>query len=80
MSKKEICLNNESFAYYSGFGGLEFKKIEYGINDFIYCVSGAWGGKKSYHKLKINHTITGNAFVTLHGYRIPLNECLKMGL
>ena len=51
MSKKEICNNNESFAYYSGFGGLELKHIEYGINDYIYCVSGAWCSNKSYHKL-----------------------------
>ena len=27
MSKKEICLNNESFGYYSGFGGIEVKHI-----------------------------------------------------
>lgn len=79
MNKKEYCLINPAIAYYSGFNGLEIHGIEYGINDFIYCVSGAWGGKKSYHKLKINHTITGNAFIILHGYRIPLNECLKMG-
>ena len=28
MTKKEICLSNLSFAYYSGFGGLEVKFIE----------------------------------------------------
>ena len=60
MTKKEICLQNESFAYYSGFGGLEFKKIEYGIDDYIYCVSGAWTGKPAYHKLKVHY---GNRFL-----------------
>lgn len=77
MSKKEICLNNESFAYYSGFGGLEFKKIEYGIEDYMYCVSGAWTSKKSYHKLKIHYSDNGG-YVKLHGYKVPLNECIKM--
>lgn len=77
MSKKEICLENDSFAYYSGFGGLELKKIEYGIDDYIYCVSGAWAAKKSYHKLKVYY---GNKsdYLILHGYRIPLADCIRM--
>lgn len=78
MSKKEICLNNASFAYYSGFNGLEFKKIEYGLNDFIYCVAGAWGGRKSYHKLKIQYTAGGESFIRLHGYKVLLNDCIRM--
>ena len=53
MSKKEICLSNETFAYYSGFGGVELRHVEYDIEDYIYCVSGAWCSKKSYHKLKV---------------------------
>lgn len=55
MNKKEVCLNNDSFGYYSGFNGLEFKKIEHEINDYVYCVSGAQGGrsKQKYHKLKV---------------------------
>lgn len=77
MSKKEVCLNNESFAYYSGFGGLEFKKIEYGIEDYIYCVSGVWTGKPSFHKLKVYYNGDNN-YIKLHGYRIPLNECIRM--
>lgn len=77
MSKKEVCLNNESFAYYSGFGGLEFKKIEYGIDDYIYCVSGAWTSKKGYHKLKVYNTAT-SSYVKLHGYRVSLNDCIMM--
>lgn len=77
-TKKEVCNNNESFAYYSGFGGLEFKHIEYGINDYIYCVSNAWGGKKAYHKLKVNTDKHGNTYLKLHGYKIPFDECIKM--
>lgn len=79
MTKKEICLNNESFAYYSGFGGLEFKKIEYGIEDYIYCVSGAWTSKKSYHKLKVYYD-NDNSYVKLHGVKVPLDECIRMNV
>ena len=78
MTKKEVCNNNKSFAYYSGFNGLELKKIEYGIDDYIYCVSNAWGGKKAYHKLKVYTDTHGNEYLKLHGYKIPLDECIRM--
>jgi hypothetical protein len=78
MSKKQICLENASFAYYSGFGGLEFKKIEYGIEDYIYCVSGTWTGKPSYHKLKVYTDYNGDSYLKLRGYKIPLHECIRM--
>ncbi len=77
-TKKQVCENNKSFAYYSGLNGLEFKHIEYGINDYIYCVSGAWSGKKSYHKLKVYTDNKGESYLKLHGYKIPLNECIRM--
>lgn len=74
MTKREICTTEKSIAYYSGFGGLEIKKVEYGIDDYIYAVAGAWCSKKSYHKLKIYN---GN-YVKLHGYKIPLDECIRI--
>ena len=77
-TKKEVCNNNKSFAYYSGLNGLELKHIEYGINDYIYCVSGAWGGTKKYHKLKIQYDNNGNSYIKLYGYKIPIDECIKM--
>lgn len=43
MKKKEYCMKNPAIAYYSGLNGLEIHGIEYGIDDYIYCVSGAWG-------------------------------------
>lgn len=42
MTKKEICQNNATIAYYSGFGGLEVKHIEYGTEDYLYIVARAW--------------------------------------
>lgn len=77
-TKKEICNSKKSIAYYSGFNGLEIKHIDRGIDDYIYCVSGAWGGKKSYHKLKIYYDNNSNCYIKLHGYKIPLGECITM--
>ena len=74
MTKREMCTNEKSIAYYSGFGGFEIKKVEYGIEDYIFSVSGAWSSKKSYHKLKI---YDGN-YIKLHGYKTPLDECIRI--
>lgn len=78
MNKKDICLNNKSFGYYSGFNGLEFKKIEYGINDYVYCVSSAWRGKNKYHKLKVYYDNKDIPYVNLKGKKVPFNEIVMM--
>lgn len=78
MKKSEI-LSMKTIAYYSGLNGLEIKGIEYGINDHVLCVSGAWGGKQKPHRLKVYYT-SENAYIYLHGYRIPLNECIRRGV
>ena len=55
MNKREYCESRESVAYYSGLNGLEIKGIEYGIDDFVYCVSGCWYGGKAarrFHRCK----------------------------
>lgn len=77
LTKKQICLNNEAIAYYSGLGGLEIHYIEYGIEDYVYCVSGAWYNNKSYHKLKVYYS-DEDSYIKLNGYKIPLNECIRM--
>lgn len=77
MTKKDI-LNMETIAYYSGFNGLEIKGIEYGINDYVLCVSGAWNGKPKPHCLKIYYT-SENAYIKLNGYRVSLDECIRTG-
>lgn len=78
MNKKDI-LKMEAIAYYSGFNGLEIKDIEHGIDDHVFCVSGAWAGKQKPHRLKIYYT-SENAYIKLHGYRIPLDECIRVWL
>ena len=80
MTNRDI-INMPSIAYYSGLNGLEVKKIEYGINDRILCVSGCWyGGEKAKraHRVKIQYTRTGRAFIRVHGYRVPLDECIRI--
>ena len=57
---------------------LEFKYIEYGIEDYIYCISGAWTGKPSYHKLKIQYGNDGCSYVKLHGYKVSFDDCIRM--
>ena len=79
LTKEEICYRSETIAYYSGLCGVEVKQIIYGIEDYMYCESGAWSGNKSYHKLKIQTDNKGNAFVKLHGYKLPLDEFIRTG-
>ena len=80
MKKKEYCMKNPAIAYYSGLNGLEIHGIEHGIGDYIYCVSGAWGGRKALHRVKVQYTRNGAAFFRVHGYKIPLDECISMGV
>lgn len=77
MTKKEICLQNKAIAYYSGFGGLEVHHIEYGIEDYMYCVSGASSNSKSYHKLKVYYT-DDSGYIELHGCKIALDEFITI--
>jgi hypothetical protein len=76
MTKREFCESHETIAYYSGLNGLEIKGIEYGIDDYMHCVSGAWSGKKTPHRLKIYN----GEYVKLHGYKIRLDECIRTGV
>ena len=71
MNKREYCESRESIAYYSGLNG---------INDYVYCVSGAWGGGKAFHRCKIQYTRKGAAFFRVYGYRVPLDECIRIGV
>ena len=83
MNKRQYCESRKSIAYYSGLNGLEIKGIEHGIDDYIYCVSGAWyGGKaaKQYHRVKVQYTRKGMAFFRVYGYMVPLDECIRMGV
>lgn len=76
MTKREFCETHNTIAYYSGLGGLEVKGFEYGIEDYMFCVSGALSGKKTLHKLKVY----SGEYVKLYGYKIRLDECYRTGV
>ena len=76
--KRNFCTTHNTIAYYSGLGGVEIKGICYGINDYIYAVANAWHGRKSYHKVKVNYDFNTDAFIRIRGYKIPLNECIRV--
>ena len=80
MNKREYCLKNPAIAYDTGLNGLEIHGIEYGMEDYIYCVSGALYGAKAFHRVKVQYAWNGEAFFRVHGYRIPLDECIRMGV
>lgn len=80
MNKREYCMKNPAIAYYSGLNGVEIHGIEYGIDDYIYCVSEAWSGGKAFHRCKVQYTRKGAAYIRVHGYRVPLDECIRMGV
>ena len=78
MTKKEICQDNATIAYYSGLGGLEVRFIEYGINDdYVYLIAEAWSNNKSYHKLKV-HYGSNYDYIMFHGIRCRLSDFIKL--
>ena len=77
MTKKEICINNKSVAYYSGFFGLEIKHIEYGIDDYVIYKYTDGNTVYSYHKSVIKYTASGKTYFVWNNRRIPLNECIR---
>ena len=76
--EKNQVLESETIAYFSGFGGIEIKSIQYDIEDYVIFVSGAWTGNKQAHKSKIYYSATDNDFFRYGNYRIPLNECIRV--
>lgn len=73
MKKAEI-IEMPTIGYWSALGGLEVKTIEYDINDYCLCVSGAWSSKKTAHRVKIYN----GDYIKLHGYRFKFDECLRV--
>lgn len=79
MNKREYCESRESIAYYSGLNGLEIKGIEHGVDDYIYCVTGAWGGGKAFHRCKVYYA--GKVpYFRVYGCKVLLDECIRMGV
>ena len=82
-TEKQMYFNKPSVAYYSGLNGLEIKEIIYDIDDYVIFIDNAWNGKSTYknvHKSKIYYSNNDRDYFRFNGYRIPLNECLRMNL
>lgn len=76
MKKFEI-MAARPVAYYSGFGGIEIKSIDHGIDDRVVYVAGAWCSAKSVHKSKIYYTMSGSPYFKYKGVRVHLDDCIK---
>lgn len=77
--EKEKYLQLETKGYWSACGGVELKEIEYGTDDYIICVAGAWSSKKSVHRLKVYYSTRNKAeYVKLNGYRLYFTDCLRV--
>ena len=75
--EKMNVLNMPAIAYFSGCGGVEIKRIEYGIDDAVVFVAGAWCSDKSAHRARIYYNNNG-AYFRFNGYTIPLSECIRV--
>ena len=75
IEKLEI-LNARPIAYFSGFAGIEIKWVEYGIDDYIIFVAGAWCSNKTAHRTKIYYN-GDNAYFRFNNCRISLNDCIR---
>ena len=79
MKKSEI-INMKTVGYYSGFGGIEIKFVEYGvygIDDYIIYVAGAWCSARSVHRCKVYFTMSGSPYFKYKGVRIHLEDCVR---
>lgn len=77
MTVKDICLSLPTIAYCSVKSGVEIKKIEHESEDYAYCVSGAWGSRPTYHRVRVKHSQRG-AYIELRGSRLYLKEFLRV--
>ena len=75
MTRDEI-LNMNAIAFMYDLGGIEIKQIEYGDDDYIYCVSDAWYSKPTTHKVKIHYA--DEPYIVLHGQRFKLDEAIRI--
>lgn len=80
MTAKDYCRTNPAVAYVSRNAGLEIHGIEYGVNDYVYAVSGAWAGTAAYrfYRVRIDYTARGRAYFRIRGSRVCLDECISM--
>ena len=79
-AEKNAYIAKPSAAYYSGFGGIEIKEIEYGIDDHVVFLANAWvkHDHKDVHRAKIHYGIGDKCFFMFNKTRIYFDECLRI--
>ena len=76
-NEKDVILAKSTIAYYSGYAGIEIKDIEYGIEDYIIFVAGAWCSNKTVHRVKVYYGVD-RPYFKYYGNRIYLDDCLRV--
>ena len=74
---KERYLRMRTIGYWSEYGGIELKDIEYGINDYAVVVSGAFSANRRCHKVMIHTNKNGRQFIMINGRRYYFDNCLR---
>lgn len=74
MTAKEYCTSHDAIAYYSGLSGLEIHGIEYGVDDYVYCASGAWVSLQGMHRSAMSSRHTRSLkTITRNLYRLSIS-------
>lgn len=78
---REICQTEQTVAYYSGWGGVEIKKLIYDIDDFVVYVANAWNSDERYPKFygcsRVEYDAEGKPFFRANRHVIPFDECIR---
>ena len=74
--EKNNYLEQTTIGYWSACGGMEVKKCEFGIYDYIIFVANAWHGNKSVHRCKIYYN-DGQDYIKFKGDRYYINDCIR---
>lgn len=75
--EKMAYITAPTIGYWSAWNGVEVKEIEYGIDDYLICVSGTFIGRPVVHRLKI-HYAGERDYVVIAGHRFFLDDCLRV--
>jgi hypothetical protein len=81
MKEKYEIENMPTIGYWSALCGVEVKKIEHGVEDYVICVANAWVGKHTYHRLRVQYTHAkdSRSYVILDGVKLYMDDCLRTG-
>lgn len=75
-TEKKKYMEMPTIGYYSGFGGIEIKGIEYGIEDHVIFVANSMAGKRSVHRAMIHYTDKHTYFRFAHNM-ISFEEIIR---